>query len=167
MTDEGVLKHATAQELTLEGFQYLFFKSTHTSEAAGKAWWSRIHERSKDTSGEDRVPYVSEGFTDGGAGMMNLITAVQAAGDPANAAEGSYDRLGDIKIPTLVANGYEDVMVPTINSFYTSQRISVAYLLVYPDAGHGFLFQYAEGFAKQVNCFMDGWYAGERNSVVE
>ncbi|KAH7313083.1 Alpha/Beta hydrolase protein [Rhexocercosporidium sp. MPI-PUGE-AT-0058] len=157
MTDEGVLKYATAQDLTLEGFQYLFFNPTKTSEAAGRAWWDRIHERTAETSGENRVQYVSEGFTDGGASMMNLITAMQAAGDPANAAEGSYDRLGEIKIPVLVANGYEDIMVPTINSFYTSQRIPGAYLLVFPDAGHGFLFQYAEQFAKQVNGFLDGW----------
>ncbi|KAH9221350.1 Alpha/Beta hydrolase protein [Leptodontidium sp. 2 PMI_412] len=157
MTDEGVLKYAAAQDLTLESIQYLFFKLTKTSEAAGRAWWDRIHERTRETSGEERVSYVSDGFTDGGAGMMDLITAMQAAGDPANAAEGSYDRLGDIKIPVLVANGYENVIVPTINSFYTSQKIPGAYLLVYPDAGHGILFQYAEQFAKQVNGFLDGW----------
>jgi hypothetical protein len=72
---------------------------------------SHIHERTSETSGEPGVPYVSEGFAeDGGAGMT---TAIQAAGDPANAAEGRYDRLGEIKnqdpgSELLVTNGDEN-----------------------------------------------------------
>jgi pimeloyl-ACP methyl ester carboxylesterase len=157
MTDEGVRKHAFGSEVTLDDFLYLFFEPTEKSEAAGRAWWTRIHERTQETSGEDRVSYVSEGMKDGGAGMMALIAASTKAGDIANTAEGPYTRLGGIKIPVLVAQGHRDVMIPTVNSFHLSQRLPNAWLLIYPDSGHGFLFQYAEQFAKQVNAFLDGW----------
>jgi len=86
-----------------------------------------------------------------------LVEALTRTLDPAYANEGSYNRLGDIKVPTLVANGYDDIMIPTINSFVLSQKIPNAFLITYPDAGHGFLFQYAELFAQQANSFLDGW----------
>jgi pimeloyl-ACP methyl ester carboxylesterase len=155
MSDEFVLQNAGASVLTLQNFLNLFFKPKETSQASGKAWWDRIHERTKATSGEERVGYVSEGMTDGGAGISALVESLGKAGDIANAKEGSYNRLGEIKAPTLVANGYEDIMVPTINSFQLSQKIPKAFLITYPDAGHGFLFQYAELFARHVNDFLD------------
>jgi pimeloyl-ACP methyl ester carboxylesterase len=155
MHNELVMQNAGASVPTVQSFLNLFFKPSETSQAAGHAWWARIHERTKETSGEDRVGYVSEGMTDGGAGITALVEASAKAADIANAKDGSYDRLGEIKIPTLVANGYEDIMVPTINSFHLSQKIPTAFLITYPDAGHGFLFQYAELFAKHANDFVD------------
>jgi len=157
MTDEGVQIHAFGPVPALDDFQYLFFEPTETSQAAGRRWWDRIHERNKESSGEDRKGYVSEGMTDGGAGMMALIAALTKAGDVANAADGTYNRLADIKIPVLVAQGQRDIMIPTVNSFQVSQKLPNAWLLIYPDSGHGFLFQYPEQFAKQANAFLDGW----------
>lgn len=157
MTDEGVHKHAFGSVPAREDLLYLFFEPTETSQAAGRSWWDRIHERSKETSGEDRKGYVSEGMADGGAGMMALIAALTKAGDVAHAADGSYNRLGDIGIPVLVAQGHRDVMIPTVNSYQLSQKLPNAWLLIYPDSGHGFLFQFPEQFAKQVNGFLDGW----------
>jgi pimeloyl-ACP methyl ester carboxylesterase len=43
--------------------------------------------------------------------------------------------LGAIKQPTLVVNGSNDIMVPTINSWTMSQHIPNAQLIVYPDSG--------------------------------
>ncbi len=65
--------------------------------------------------------YVSEGMTDSGAGMMALVAVFTKASDVAYAAEGSYNRLGDIKIPVLAAQGHRDVMIPTVNSYQQSQ----------------------------------------------
>jgi hypothetical protein len=42
----------------------------------------------------------------------------------------------------LVVNGHNDIMIPTINSFTLSQHIPDAQLIIYPDSGHGSLFQY-------------------------
>jgi fermentation-respiration switch protein FrsA (DUF1100 family) len=45
-----------------------------------------------------------------------------------------------------VANGESDRMVPTSNSVDLAQRLPNAELVVYPDAGHGGIFQFHEQF---------------------
>lgn len=60
-----------------------------------------------------------------------------------------------VKQPTLVVNGNNDIMVDTINSYEMSQTIPRAELIIYPDSGHGSLFQYAPLFVKHVSLFLD------------
>ena len=43
---------------------------------------------------------------------------------------------------TLVANGDNDILVPAVNSYLLAGHIPNAELIIYPDAGHGFLSQY-------------------------
>lgn len=64
------------------------------------------------------------------------------------------NRLAGITQPTLVANGANDTMIPTINSQILADHIPDARLRVYPDAGHGFLFQYPVQFAELVTTFL-------------
>jgi pimeloyl-ACP methyl ester carboxylesterase len=45
-------------------------------------------------------------------------------------------------------------MFPTINSFTLQQKVPRGYLVVYPNSGHGFLYQYAEAFARHVDLFL-------------
>jgi pimeloyl-ACP methyl ester carboxylesterase len=45
-------------------------------------------------------------------------------------------------------------MVPTINSHILADHIPDARLRIYPDAGHGFLFQYPKQFAELVTEFL-------------
>ena len=61
---------------------------------------------------------------------------------------------------TLVVNGHSDIMVPTINSFTLSQKIPNAQLIIYPDSGHGSLFQFPELFVTHATIFLDGPFAG-------
>ena len=67
--------------------------------------------------------------------------------------------LKTITQPTLVVNGHRDIMVPTINSYYLAQHIPAAQLIVYPDSGHGSLFQYPdpvpELFIADIGRFLD------------
>jgi pimeloyl-ACP methyl ester carboxylesterase len=69
----------------------------------------------------------------------------------------SYDRLHLIKIPVLVANGSNDLLVPTENSITLWRKLvnADAHLHLYPDSGHGFLDEYHEHFARLVNEFLD------------
>jgi pimeloyl-ACP methyl ester carboxylesterase len=46
-------------------------------------------------------------------------------------------------------------MIPTINSFNIQQRLPNGTLIVYPNSGHGFLYQYAETFAKHAVQFLE------------
>ncbi|TCI65186.1 alpha/beta hydrolase [Exiguobacterium sp. SH0S2] len=57
--------------------------------------------------------------------------------------------------PVLVTNGIKDVMVLTENSYILAEKIPNAQLIVYPDSGHGHLFQFPERFAAHVNLFLD------------
>jgi pimeloyl-ACP methyl ester carboxylesterase len=47
-----------------------------------------------------------------------------------------------------------DIMLPTINSYILAQRIPEAQLIVYPDSGHGSLFQYPSLFVAHVSRFL-------------
>jgi pimeloyl-ACP methyl ester carboxylesterase len=68
---------------------------------------------------------------------------------------GRYDELKKIKQPVLVANGSDDVMVPSINSFVLQQHIPDATLILYPDSGHGAIFQFPDLFAAHARLFLD------------
>ena len=66
-----------------------------------------------------------------------------------------YAELRSITQPTLVVSGSHDIMAPTINSCILAQHIPNAELVIYPDSGHGALFQYAPLFVGQAAQFLD------------
>jgi pimeloyl-ACP methyl ester carboxylesterase len=66
-----------------------------------------------------------------------------------------FSELKNISQPTLVVNGNHDVMIPTINSFTLSQGIPRAQLIIYPDSGHGSLFQFPELFVAHGRMFLE------------
>lgn len=68
--------------------------------------------------------------------------------------QGDPSKLSEIHHPVLVANGDADVMAPTINSFELARRLPNAQLSIFPDAGHGGVFQYHAVFEKQALYFL-------------
>jgi pimeloyl-ACP methyl ester carboxylesterase len=46
-------------------------------------------------------------------------------------------------------------MVPTSNSIALFERLRNAQLSIYPDSGHGALFQHSPSFVEQVTRFLD------------
>jgi pimeloyl-ACP methyl ester carboxylesterase len=66
-----------------------------------------------------------------------------------------YADLRKITQPTLVVNGKHDIMIPTINSYILSQELPNAQLIIYPDSGHGSLFQFPELFVRHATQFLD------------
>ncbi|KAH6716403.1 hydrolase [Leptodontidium sp. MPI-SDFR-AT-0119] len=130
------------QPPTKEDMLYLFFYPSESSRALGEKWWERIHERKVE--GEDRKAYLV------GQGAQSQLAAIFSfTMDTAN-----FERLNDIKAPTLVTNGHSDIMSPTPNSFVLQQKIPNAQLIIYPDAGHGHLFQVPELYAKHLELFL-------------
>ena len=59
-----------------------------------------------------------------------------------------------IKHPTLIANGDNDRMVPSSNTYDLAKRISNSELIVYKDAGHGGIFQNYETFVPKALEFL-------------
>lgn len=117
--------------------RYLFFTRTPHGKASASAFMDRIKERT-----QDRVRTTSP------LGVAAQVAALNRWGrqDPMD--------LGAIKHPVLVVNGEDDRMVPTKASFDLAHRLPNASLRIYPDAGHGGLFQCHDQFVAQVSKFL-------------
>jgi pimeloyl-ACP methyl ester carboxylesterase len=123
----------------LENFLFLFYGPTETSRTAGITSIKRILTQKKVESSLQ----VSD---------AQIQAISQWAGrDP----EQKYDWLQKITQPVLVTNGVKDIMVPTENSYILTENLPNAQLIIYPDSGHGHLFQYPEQFAEHVKLFLD------------
>jgi len=117
--------------------QYLFFTRTPKGIEAGKAFLQRLQERTDNRDHEIATwAYVSQ------------LQALRAWGEKRPAD------LSVVKQPVLVANGDDDRMVPTSNSYDLAKRLPNAQLVIYPDAGHGGIFQYHEDFVPKALAFL-------------
>jgi pimeloyl-ACP methyl ester carboxylesterase len=74
----------------------------------------------------------------------------------AGAEAALVERLAQDREVTLVANGDNDTMMITENSYLLAHHIPNVQLRIYPDAGHAFLNQYPELFPDHVNAFLNG-----------
>jgi pimeloyl-ACP methyl ester carboxylesterase len=122
------------------------FSPSSSSRAAGLAFLKRKFLR------KDRDPEVSE---EAAAGQREAITKYYAP------AESVLDYLKDIRQPTLIVQGSNDVIVPTGNSYVLQQNLPNAELIVYPDANHGSFYQYPELFVSQADQFLTSALQGE------
>jgi pimeloyl-ACP methyl ester carboxylesterase len=124
-----------------------FFYDDPAGRAHFSSYWSRILER--DVPSEPN----NTSFVDVETSKRQSAAYVDwTIPNPANA----YDRLGELQMPVLVVNGDHDVLIPTSASWEMHKRIPNSELIVYPKAGHGFIWQYAERFAEDLRGFLDG-----------
>ncbi|KAF1997949.1 alpha/beta-hydrolase [Amniculicola lignicola CBS 123094] len=155
---ERIPELAAGPEIPFEAFYTLFFRPDEVGRKACEQWWDRLGERSEESSGEPVSRWVDEGYKawDEAAGIQGQATQLSAfdSVEGSQGNEGSWERLPSLDIPVLVANGSDDYMVPTINTFVTAQRIPKAKAIIYPNSGHAFLYQYAEEFAADVDRFL-------------
>lgn len=136
-----VIQTATKPVNEDDDFLYLFFDGSDARREAGRQYLSRLRRRVEPPSPPTR--------------METIRAMAVALGDWRSGKNAAFERLPDLKQPTLVANGVHDVMVGAYDSFVMSQHLPDAELVLYSDAGHGFLFQHAERFAERVNRFLD------------
>ena len=66
----------------------------------------------------------------------------------------TYERLSEIKNPTLVATGTDDPLIPPQNSRMLAQRIPGAKLIEYKGSSHGFMSQARDAFIKDLLDFL-------------
>jgi pimeloyl-ACP methyl ester carboxylesterase len=62
--------------------------------------------------------------------------------------------LSVIQQPVLVVNGDDDRMVPTVNTHDLARRLPNSQLILYPDAGHGGIFQFHADFVRSTLDFL-------------
>lgn len=74
----------------------------------------------------------------------------------AEAAAGfdTYDRLPQIRVPTLILAGTADQLIPSDNSRILASRIPSAKLVLFEGAGHGYLWEAEEEANRTVHDFL-------------
>ena len=109
--------------------EFLFFNRNAAGKPVAKAFVDRLAER---TEGRDKKVSVKA--------FLTQLKAIKrwARSTPAD--------LSVITQPTLIANGDHDRMVPSVLSEDLHRRIPNSELVMYPDSGHGGIFQYHEDF---------------------
>ena len=137
-----VLKHATSAVPSEEDFLFLFFGRSEAAIQAGRDFWQRRHQR-KDQDPASSVELMQAQIE----ANMHFLPKLDEQ-DP-------FAHLREIKQPTFILNGVDDVMIPTINAYQMALNIPNAQLFIYPDAGHGAQFQYPERFVKHAIQFLD------------
>jgi pimeloyl-ACP methyl ester carboxylesterase len=110
--------------------EFLFFNRNATGKPAARAFVNRLKERTVDRD----VDIKTKAF-------QTQLKAIKKWGRSAP------DDLSSITQPTLIANGDNDRMVPSVLSEDLHRRIKGSELIIYPDSGHGGIFQYHQEFA--------------------
>ena len=110
--------------------EFLFFNRNTTGKPAAKAFVNRLKERTVDRD----APIKIQAF-------QTQLKAIKKWGRSAPAD------LSKITQPTLIANGDNDRMVPSVLSEDLHRRIKGSQLVIYPDSGHGGIFQFHDEFA--------------------
>ena len=118
--------------------QFLFFTRTPNGRRAGKEFLARLKER---TENRDKAISIRS--------YLTQLKAIHRWGlaTPAD--------LSTVRQPVLVANGESDRMVPTKNSADLARRLPNSELVIYPDAGHGGIFQFHEQFVGKTLQFLE------------
>lgn len=117
---------------------YLFFTSSSTGRQAAQDFLDRLNDR---TTNRDKEPTLRAFF--------RQLRAIRAWGRQAP------QDLRNLKIPVLIANGDNDIMVPTENSRDLARRFPDSTLVIYSDAGHGGIFQYHFEFTRTALDFLE------------
>ena len=138
----GVLDKAANPVPNVEDFLFLFFGPSPSAQQAGRDFWERRHQRVDQDPPSS--PEVMQAQIE--ANMYYLAKL-----DPKD----RFAHLREIKQPTFVLNGVNDLMIPTINSFYMAQNIPNAQLFIYEGAGHAPQFQYPERFLCHAIRFLE------------
>ena len=119
----------------------VFFTDSEKSQAAGREFLKRYMSRT-----ENRDAPVSEKVAP---------AQIAAVGEWGTHPGERFAYLKDIKQPTLIVSGNNDVIVYTINSLWLVQNMPDAKLILSPDANHGSWFEYHDDFVFEANRFLN------------
>lgn len=118
--------------------RYIFYNHDEQGGVEARKVLDRMGMRKKEDSDKEmNIP-----------GFLTQLKAIKRWGKDAQ------DSLKFITQPTLIVNGDNDLQVPTTNSYEMHEKIAGSKLIIYPNAGHGSIFQYAEEFSKELLAFL-------------
>lgn len=119
----------------------LFFTPSEESQSAGRAFVARATGRK-----EDRDPDTGDDVSEPQAKAI--------IGWCASKDEGEATLLAIVQ-PALIVHGSDDTMFPSINAYNMFKAMKNAQLIIYPDSGHGALFQYPARFVAHCRTFLE------------
>lgn len=117
--------------------EFLFFNRDSVGKRAASSFVQRLEERTADRDAPVKI-----------GAFQRQLKAIKRWGRSTPAD------LSRISQPTLIANGDHDRMVPSVLSEDLHRRIPGSQLIIYPNAGHGGIFQYHDEFAAAANEFL-------------
>jgi pimeloyl-ACP methyl ester carboxylesterase len=141
---EGMTFTELSAEERADPVQFLlaaFFSPTDASQAAGRAYLTRLAARTRD-----RDKPVSTRTAEAQLRAIREWGAVPSSN--------RYATLRNIKHPTLVVHGVKDIVVQPINAFILAEHLPDAQLIMYPDSNHGAQYQHADLFLKHAKLFL-------------
>ncbi len=142
---EGPPQHPRVREIVTkdvvddDDLLFLFFSETEKGRRAGRKHLELIAEQATGPN-----------VTMAAALRQRKAIVSWTQGQPS-----ARTRLGELAVPTLVANGVSDVMVPAFGSYVISQEAPNARLILYPQSGHGFLYEHIDLFTDETRRFLD------------
>jgi pimeloyl-ACP methyl ester carboxylesterase len=116
---------------------YLFFTQNSIGKSAAKDFLKRLKERTENRDTKVKLHV-----------LKAQLKAIETWG---------YDQPADLsvfKLPVFIANGDADRMVPTSNSYDMANRFPNSEITIFPNSGHGGIFQYHEEFLKKAIPFL-------------
>ncbi len=117
---------------------YLFFTQNKPGKDAARSFLKRLKERKENRDKKVKL-YV----------LKKQLNAIKKWGN-----ENPMD-LSVFKLPVFIANGDADRMVPSPLSNDMAKRFPNAQLKIYPDSGHGGIFQFHSAFIPQAIDFLN------------
>jgi pimeloyl-ACP methyl ester carboxylesterase len=117
--------------------QFLFFTRTPSGICAGREFLARLKERSENRDKEITL-----------RALQAQLKALHSWGSKRPAD------LSRVHQPVLVVNGDSDRMVPSINTHELARRLPNSELIIYPDSGHGAVFQFHADFVPRALEFL-------------
>ncbi|MDG3133010.1 alpha/beta hydrolase [Streptococcus suis] len=118
--------------------RYIFYNHDEAGRLEAEKVLGRMSERTND--------YVDKDMNI--SGFLMQLKAIKHWG------KDIQDDMVYITQPTLIVNGDKDMQVPTENSYVMHEKIKNSQLIIYPNAGHGSIFQNAEDFSKELITFL-------------
>jgi pimeloyl-ACP methyl ester carboxylesterase len=119
---------------------YLFFSQTDAGKKAAADFLPRVYARTKD-----RDPESGKAIADAHGKALIVWTSTP---------DSEHKTLKSINQPVLIVTGSNDTMLDTEGSISMFKLIPNAQLVLYPDSGHGSIFQYHDSFANTADYFL-------------
>ena len=137
VTKVAVLAYIKAALTWSDARNFLFFPRTPEGKRAARDYFAALKARTNDRDQPISLQ-----------ARRAQLDAIKAAG------LSKPDDLSRITQPVLVANGNHDLMVASSLSADMARRLPNAQLTIYPDSGHGGIFQHHQAFVPAVLDFL-------------